>query len=100
MVVIDAVAHALNTRPRKSLGWRTPAEAYNPLFKAELVRNRHTGRWRGIDDLEIAVAEYVDCFNHRRIHGEIGYVPPAEYEDAHRAQQSTQTTDADLIDAP
>lgn len=26
---IEAVAHALNTRPRKSLGWRTPAEAFN-----------------------------------------------------------------------
>ena len=24
---IEAVAHALNTRPRKTLGWRTPAEA-------------------------------------------------------------------------
>ena len=30
------------------------AEAFNSLFKAELVRNR--GRWKGIDDLEIAVA--------------------------------------------
>ena len=75
------------------------AEAYNSLFKAELVRNRHKGPWRGIDDLEIAVAEYVDWFNHRRIHGEIGYVPPAEYEESHRAQQSTQTVDADLVDA-
>ena len=26
---IDAVAHTLNTRPRKTLGWRTPAEALN-----------------------------------------------------------------------
>ena len=26
---IEAVAHALNTRPRKMLGWKTPAEAFN-----------------------------------------------------------------------
>jgi len=34
------------------------AEAFNSLFKAELVRNR--GPWEGINDLEIAVAEYID----------------------------------------
>jgi IS30 family transposase len=26
---IAAIAHTLNTRPRKALGWRTPAEAFN-----------------------------------------------------------------------
>ena len=26
---IEAVAHALNSRPRKTLGWKTPAEALN-----------------------------------------------------------------------
>ncbi len=26
---IEAVAYALNTRPRKTLGWKTPAEAFN-----------------------------------------------------------------------
>ena len=54
------------------------AEAFNSLFKAELVRNR--GPWKGIDDLEIATAEYIDWFNHRRLHGEIGLIPPAEHE--------------------
>jgi IS30 family transposase len=29
---IEAVAHALNTRPRKTLGWRTPAEALDDLL--------------------------------------------------------------------
>ncbi|MGY1836291.1 IS3 family transposase, partial [Blastococcus sp. SYSU DS0510] len=54
------------------------AEAFNSLFKAELVRNK--GPWKNIDDLEIAVAEYIDWFNHRRLHGEIGLIPSAEYE--------------------
>lgn len=54
------------------------AEAFHSLFKAELVRNR--GPWKNLDHLEIAVAEYVDWFNHRRLHGEIGLVPLAEFE--------------------
>jgi IS30 family transposase len=31
---IEAVAHALNTRPRKTLGWRTPAEALDELLRS------------------------------------------------------------------
>ena len=57
------------------------AEAFNSLFKAELVRNK--GPWKNIDDFEIAVAEYIDWFSHRRLHGEIGLVPPAEHEDTY-----------------
>lgn len=30
---IEAVAHALNTRPRKTLGWKTPAEAFNEYLQ-------------------------------------------------------------------
>ncbi|MEJ8564809.1 MULTISPECIES: IS3 family transposase [Micrococcus] len=33
--------------------------------------------------MEIAVAEYIDWFNHRRVHGEIELVPPVEFEDAY-----------------
>ena len=54
------------------------AEAFNSLFKAELVRNK--GPWKGRDDLEVAVAAYIDWYNHRRLHGELGLVPPVEYE--------------------
>ena len=66
------------------------AEAFNSLFKAELVRNK--GPWKGIDDLEIAVAEYIDWFNHRRLHGEIGLVPPAEHEDDFYRRNTAVTT--------
>jgi putative transposase len=66
------------------------AEAFNSLFKAELVRNK--GPWKSIDDLEIAVAEYIDWFNHRRLHGEIGLVPPVEFEDNHYRHNPAATT--------
>lgn len=61
------------------------AEAFNSLYKAELVRN--TGPWRGLDDLEMATVEYIDWYNNRRLHGELGHVPPAEYEDLHAMTQ-------------
>ena len=54
------------------------AEALNSLYKAELIRNR--GPWVGINDVEIATAEWVDWYNERRLHGELGHVPPAEHE--------------------
>jgi putative transposase len=66
------------------------AEAFNSLFKAELVRNR--GPWEGINDLEIAVAEYIDWYNHRRLHGELGLIPPVEYETHHTATRPVRQT--------
>jgi putative transposase len=54
------------------------AESVIGLYKAELVHRR--GPWRGCDDLEFATLQWVDWFNHRRLFGAIGYVPPAEYE--------------------
>jgi len=66
------------------------AEAFNSLFKAECIRNpamRPYGGWKSIGDVEIAVAEYVDWFNHRRLYGEIGLVPPVEFDATHRPPQ-------------
>jgi len=57
------------------------AESTIGLYKTELVRRR--GPWKGIDDLELATLEYIDWFNHRRLHSACGDVPPAELEATH-----------------
>jgi putative transposase len=61
------------------------AESFNGLYKAELIR--HRGPWSGLDAVEYATLEYVDWFNHRRLHGELGMVPPAEFEAIHYDQR-------------
>ena len=66
------------------------AEAFNSLYKAELVRNK--GPWRGLDDLEMATVEYIDWYNNRRLHGELGHVPPAEHEALHAMTQPVTAT--------
>jgi putative transposase len=60
------------------------AESFNGLYKAELIR--HAGPWRGLEDVEYATLEYVDWFNHRRLHGELGMVTPAEFEATYHHQ--------------
>jgi len=55
------------------------AESAIGLYKSELIWRQ--GPWRNPDQLEIATLEYVDWFNHRRLHGAIGHVPPAEFEE-------------------
>jgi putative transposase len=64
------------------------AESFNGLYKTELIR--HCGPWRGLEDVEYATLEYVDWFNHRRLHGERGLITPAEFEAA-SAQQAAPT---------
>lgn len=59
------------------------AESVVGLYKTECVR--HDGPFRGVDDLELATADWVWWFNHNRLHGSIGQVPPVEYEAAYYA---------------
>lgn len=61
------------------------AESTIGLYKSELIRRR--GPWRTLDELEFATFEYVDWFNHRRLHGEIRQRPPAEVEDLYYRQR-------------
>jgi putative transposase len=69
------------------------AETIIGLYKTELIRRR--GPWKGIDDVEYATLEWVDWFNHRRLLEPIGYVPPAEFEEAYRRRH-----DLDYADGP
>ncbi len=42
------------------------------------------------DDLELATLNWVWWFNEIRLHGEIGHVPPIEFESAHYRQINAQ----------
>ena len=77
------------------------AESTIGLFKTELIH--HRGPWRDLDHTTFATLEYVDWFNHRRLHGGITadntYTTPAEHETKYRHTHpksliSTQTTDS------
>ena len=67
------------------------AESLIGLYKTELIRRR--GPWKGLDDVELATMEYVDWFNHRRLHGACGDVPPVECEDNHYRSMAGLTED-------
>jgi len=60
------------------------AETTIGLFKTELIKPR--GPWRTVEQVEISTLEYVDWFNHRRLHQTCGDIPPAELEHAHYRQ--------------
>ena len=63
------------------------AESVIGLYKTEVIRRR--GPWRDLEAVEFATLEWVDWFNHRRLLGPIGHVPPAEVEaQYYRAQEA------------
>ncbi len=69
------------------------AESVNGLYKSELIRRRSP--WRHAEHVELETLGWVDWFNNRRLHSELGDIPPAEYEHNHyartRSQQQTPT---------
>ncbi len=66
------------------------AETINGLYKTELVK-RHSP-WRTADHLELATAEWVDWYNHRRLHEHCGDIPPAELETHYYQHHQTPQT--------
>ena len=58
-------------------------ETVNGYHRAELVRGpAKSGPWETIDDLELATLGWVHWYNTQRLHGYLGDVPPAEFEES------------------
>ena len=55
------------------------AETTIGVLKTELLDLRKKP-WRGVEGVEFALLGYIDWFNTRRIHHQIGGIPPAEFE--------------------
>ena len=64
------------------------AETINGLYKTELIKAHRP--WRTVEDVELATAEWVNWFNHRRLYEYCGDLPPAEMEAAHYAHHRAQ----------
>ncbi|WP_248193757.1 IS3 family transposase [Micrococcus endophyticus] len=65
------------------------AETVNGQYKAELVRGpARPGPWRTVEDLELATLGWVSWHTTQRLHGYLGDVPPAEFEDTFYAVEA------------
>ena len=67
------------------------------LYKTEVIR--HEGPWKGLDEVEFATLEWVDWFNNTRLLEPIGYVPPAEFEEAYYAHAAATEAEEGLKQA-
>ncbi|MGB4343665.1 MAG: IS3 family transposase, partial [Moraxellaceae bacterium] len=63
------------------------AETINGLYKTELI---HRQSWKSREAVELATLKWVHWFNHQRLLGSIGYIPPAEAEANFYRQQTGQ----------
>jgi len=64
------------------------AETINGLYKAEMIHRR--APWKTKESVELATLEWVSWFNHHRLLGPIGYIPPAEAEANYYRQLADQ----------
>jgi putative transposase len=61
------------------------AESVIGLYKTEVIHRR--GPWWTLESVEFATLRWIDWFNNRRLFGPLGYIPPAEYEEAYYRRQ-------------
>jgi transposase InsO family protein len=73
------------------------AESTIGLYKTELIHRQRP--WKTPEQVEFATLEYIDWWNNRRLHTEIGDVPPAEKEAIYYAdteREEREFTDQEL----
>jgi putative transposase len=63
------------------------AECVIGLFKTEVINQ--IGPWKSLREVEWETLKWVDWYNNRRLLGPIGYIPPAEAEEAFYANLNT-----------
>jgi transposase InsO family protein len=66
------------------------AESVNALYKTELIYGPTQGPYISVEEVELATLAWVHWYNTQRIHGYIGNMPPAEYEDAYQRERSNK----------
>jgi putative transposase len=64
------------------------AESTIGLFKTEKIRRE--GPWKTLAEVELATLEWVEWFNHARLHSACGRLSPAQFEDRHLQSPQTQ----------
>ncbi len=62
------------------------------LFKTEAITTTvfHDGPYKTLADVEYVAAGWVDWYNHRRLHGSLGWLTPIEYEQDYYAALSRE----------
>ena len=68
------------------------AETIHGLYKAELIHRQ--GPWKTHKSVELATLEWVSWFNHQRLMGPLGHIPPAEAEANYYEQLNRRTAAA------
>lgn len=71
------------------------AETINGLYKTELIHRR--APWKTKAAVELATLEWVFWFNHQRLLGSIGDVPPAEAEERYYRQLAAPAAESVLL---
>jgi putative transposase len=66
------------------------AETTIGLYKTEKIHRE--GPWRTLADIELATLEWVDWYNHERLHSAAGNAPPVEFEALYLNQTERQQT--------